>query len=96
VSEDAWRFLEAEDTYVSTSFDGTSELHQTQRTKTTSAHEQFNANLDIALERLGTDRVSALPTIDPSNPPEPTNVIGAFVSRGFGSIFLRRVNYQGV
>lgn len=95
VSDDAWLFLEAEDTYVSTSFDGTSELHQTQRTKTASAHKQFNANLDIALQRIGPDRVSALPTIDPSNPPEPNDVIGAFASRGFGSIFLRRVNYQG-
>lgn len=95
VSEDAWRFLEAADTHVSTSFDGTSEFHLQQRTKTSSAHAQFSANLEQALARLGEGHVSALPTIDPSKPPEPSDVIQAFASRGLGSVFLRRVNYQG-
>lgn len=95
VSEDAWRFLEAEDTHVSTSFDGTSQLHLQQRTKTASAHDQFDGNLSEALTRLGAGRISALPTIDPTNPPEPADVIAAFAERGFRSIFLRRVNYQG-
>lgn len=95
VSEEAWRFLEAEDTHISTSFDGTSDVHRKQRTKTKAAHNQFKANLERALERLGSDRVSALPTIDPLNPPLASDVIEAFSNWGLRSIFLRRINYQG-
>jgi His-Xaa-Ser system radical SAM maturase HxsB len=95
VSEEAWRFLEAPDTHVSTSFDGTSKFHLKQRTKTTTAQRQFEANLDVALNRLGADRVSALPTIDPSDCPDPAAVIHAFAARSLTSIYLRRINYQG-
>jgi His-Xaa-Ser system radical SAM maturase HxsB len=95
VSDEAWRFLESEDTHISTSFDGTPELHQEHRTKSEAAHSQFNSNLDLALSRFGPDKVSALPTIDPFNPPSPEGVINAFASRGLNSIFLRRINYQG-
>ena len=95
VTEDAWRFLEAKDTHISTSFDGTSELHQRHRTKSEVTQSQFDSNLNLALSRFGPEKVSALPTIDPFNPPAPEKVISAFASRGISSIFLRRVNYQG-
>lgn len=95
VSDDAWNFFDSDDTHISTSFDGTSELHQQRRTKTKVVHSQFNRNLDLALSRCGPERVSALPTIDPFEPPSPEDIITAFASRGLNSIFLRRINYQG-
>jgi His-Xaa-Ser system radical SAM maturase HxsB len=95
VSEQAWRFLDADDTHVSTSFDGTDSLHQKRRTKSDTTHTKFEANLNKALSILGENRVSALPTIDPSDPPSPRDLIDNYVSLGFTSIFLRRINYQG-
>lgn len=95
VSDEAWAFLNAKDTHVSTSLDGNDRHHQKRRTKSDAAHHKFNSNLSKALSLLGRRRVSALPTIDPSDPPSPQEIIEDFVSRGFTSIFLRRVNYQG-
>ena len=95
VSDEAWQFLDADDTHVSTSLDGNDSLHRKQRTKSSLAHKKFNANLNKALSLFGNSRVSALPTIDPSDPPLPKELIDNYVSRGFTSIFLRRVNYQG-
>lgn len=95
VSEEAWRFLEAWDTQLSTSLDGTDALHQRQRTKTATAHSAFARNLDRALSKLCTEKVSALPTIDPDNTADPDEIIANFAERGFLSIYLRRVNYQG-
>ncbi len=95
VPEEAWKFLDADDTHVSTSFDGTQEHHKKRRTMSDQAHQKFNENLNKALNLLGADRVSALPTIDPSDPPPPRELIDNYVSLGLSSIFLRRVNYQG-
>lgn len=95
VSEEAWVFLSSEDTHVSTSFDGTSDLHQRQRTKDDTLHNAFHSNLNRALRTLGSERVSALPTIDPMAPPEPLDVIKSFAKLGLNSIYLRRINYQG-
>ncbi len=95
VSAEAWAFLSEEDTHVSTSFDGTSDLHRKQRTKDDTLHDAFSANLDRALRTLGPERVSALPTIDPMDPPKPLDVINGFADMGLNSIYLRRINYQG-
>lgn len=95
VSQEAWEFLDAVDTHVSTSFDGTMELHKLHRTKSNDLHTQFRTNLSRALAIRGASHVSALPTIDPLKPPNPREVIEQFVELGLNSIFLRRVNYQG-
>ncbi|UWQ19276.1 His-Xaa-Ser system radical SAM maturase HxsB [Jannaschia sp. M317] len=95
VSDAAWTFLSDDDTHVSTSFDGTSELHRQQRTKDEALHNLFSANFERAMRTLGADRVSALPTIDPMDPPNPRDVIDGFAELGLTSIYLRRINYQG-
>ncbi|WP_298820411.1 His-Xaa-Ser system radical SAM maturase HxsB [uncultured Roseibium sp.] len=95
VSEESWKFLEAEDTFISTSFDGVEELHQFQRTKDPVLHDEFRANLQRAFSQFGTAKVSALPTLDVHNLPEPEGVMRSFVELGLRSIYLRRVNYQG-
>ncbi len=87
--------LSRPDVSVSTSLDGNSAIHQTQRTKTTETTTAFEKNLDALIAEFGNDKVSALPTIDPNDPPEIDALIDAYQSRGFGSIFLRPINYQG-
>jgi His-Xaa-Ser system radical SAM maturase HxsB len=95
VSEQAWAFLASSDTYVSTSLDGTYAMHQAQRTRDDGATLRFRDNLNRAIAEFGSARVSALPTIDPSNPPAPIDIIQTFAGLGLRSIFLRQVNYQG-
>ena len=95
VSDEAWDFLNASDTSISTSFDGTALHHVKRRTKTAGAHGEFVKNLDKAISDIGRERVSALPTIDPQDPPSPKDLLHEYTSWGFTSIFLRRVNYQG-
>lgn len=95
VSPEAWDFLEADDTFVSTSLDGDIATHRRQRTKSAEATSMFFSNLDEALRRLGVGKVSALPTIDIDNPPDPASLIEAFEARGLTSISLRPTNHQG-
>lgn len=95
VSEQAWAFLASSDTFVSTSLDGTYAMHEAQRTRDAGKTIQFGENLKRAIYDLGSARVSALPTIDPADPPAPKDIIQTFAGLGIRSIFLRQVNYQG-
>ncbi|SHK60602.1 His-Xaa-Ser system radical SAM maturase HxsB [Shimia gijangensis] len=95
VSDEAWEFLSADDTQISTSFDGTNHHHQKRRTISDTQQESFEENLGLALARFGSEKVSALPTIDPLDPPEPSELISNYASKGFRTIFLRKVNFQG-
>lgn len=81
--------------YISTSLDGDTGTHQTNRTKTADLTNEFERNLDFVLTRYGSKKVSALPTINPESPPEPQRLIDAYVSRGLTSIYLRPINFQG-
>lgn len=95
VSGAAWAFLSDPDTFISTSFDGTGATHTRQRTKAPEVTERLLANIRFAMKRFGPDKISALPTIDVENPPEPGEIVTEFAALGFNSIFLRRVNHQG-
>lgn len=95
VSDDAWEVLREPDVFTSTSLDATRSIHQTQRTVSPQKTDAFFDNLDRAIEWLGPDKVSALPTIDPRKPPTPKALIESFANYGFRSIYLRPVNYQG-
>ena len=79
---------------ISTSLDGPLEVHAHQRSDAGLA-EQFAANLRFLLDRYGPDKISALPTVDPRNPPKPADLTDAFSSFGMRSIYLRPVNFQG-
>lgn len=93
LGEDQWRLFDCPELYISTSLDGDLITHQRQRTgKETN---QFEANLEAVIDRYGSDKVSALPTIDPRNPPNIDSVIDTFTRFGLTSIFLRPINYQG-
>ena len=95
VDAEAWAFLSAEDTFISTSFDGTVEAHTRQRTKSGAGTATLMSNIWEAIARFGPDKVSALPTIDMDDPPDPEEMLRGFVELGFTSIFLRKVNHQG-
>lgn len=83
------------DVFISTSLDGDEPTHRHNRTKATEATAAFAANLDLVLKRYLPGKVSALPTVNPLHPPAIDTLIEAYASRGFESIFLRPINYQG-
>lgn len=83
------------DVYISTSLDGAQATHQSRRTETSGATDQFFQNLRFVIDRYGPSKVSALPTIDAASPPAAEELIEAFSSFGLDSIFLRPINYQG-
>jgi His-Xaa-Ser system radical SAM maturase HxsB len=95
VSEKAWDFLSAKDTYISTSLDGTFDEHKKNRTFEETTNQEFQSNINRAIKSWGTDKVSALPTLDPTAPPDPKEIISTYTSLGMRSIYLRRVNFQG-
>jgi radical SAM protein with 4Fe4S-binding SPASM domain len=81
------------DLFISTSLDGDSSRHARQRSGGGTA--QFLINLRAVIDRYGPQKVSALPTVDPLDPPEPAALIEAYADFGLESIFLRPINYQG-
>ncbi|MBS7533299.1 His-Xaa-Ser system radical SAM maturase HxsB [Ancylobacter sonchi] len=95
VSAEAWDYLAAPDTFISTSLDGDAVTHQRQRTRSTELTNAFFGNLDRAIEQFGSSKVSALPTIDIERPPAVDEIISSFVDRGLRSIYLRPINHQG-
>jgi len=95
LSDDFLTLLENPDVLVSTSLDGSAARHKAQRTTDDLATETFLANAQRIVSRFGADKLSALPTIDQRDPPEPDELIDAYAALGQTSIFLRPINYQG-
>ncbi|MDX8456020.1 His-Xaa-Ser system radical SAM maturase HxsB [Mesorhizobium sp. VK9D] len=95
LEEREWAFLEAEDTFLSTSLDGDPATHERQRTHTPALTKAFLGNLKDAVQRLGPGRVSALPTIDIDRPPDFDALVDSFELYGMQSIYLRPINHQG-
>lgn len=87
--------FDRDDLYISTSLDGAAGTHDRQRTGGKAATSGFFSNLQSVIDRYGPRKVSALPTVDPLNPPAPDELIDAYTSFGLESIFLRPINYQG-
>lgn len=94
LSDQTLELLDRSDVSVSTSLDGSLAVHAAQRGSIESA-SRFFENLRYLIERYGAGKVSALPTIDPVNPPAPTELVDAFADFGLRSIYLRPINYQG-
>ena len=87
--------FERPDVVISTSLDGDAATHRKHRTKTGEATANFYANLRTVVDRFGPSKVSALPTVDAEDPPDPGELIDTFVEYGIDSVFLRPINYQG-
>jgi len=90
-----WGVFEEPDTYLSTSLDGDAATHTRQRTQSPALTREFLGNLRLAIDRLGPQRVSALPTIDVEHPPDLAALIDSYEELGLTSIYLRPVNYHG-
>jgi len=93
LSPEILQLFDRSDLFISTSLDGDPGTHERNRTK--GRGSKFFANLDLLLSRYGAEKISALPTVDPSSPPEIDALIDAFRSRGLTKIFLRPINFQG-
>lgn len=83
------------DVFLSTSLDGDAATHRRYRTADKGTTDQFLANLALVIGRYGSQKVSALPTVDPSAPPDIDALIDAYAAYGLESIFLRPINFQG-
>lgn len=81
--------------FVSTSLDGGPETHRRNRTGDDVSTRRFFANLRMIVDRYGPTKVSALPTVDASDPPDMGELIDTYAEYGLESIFLRPINYQG-
>ena len=89
------QLLDRPNVFVSTSLDGLEAVHARNRTGTNERTRRFMANLGAVVERYGPGKVSALPTIDPADPPDIDELINVYAHHGLDSIFLRPINYQG-
>lgn len=95
LDEDILAFLDSEDVLISTSLDGPHQIHTRNRTADSALTKNFLSNLERVIGLIGPARVSALPTIDMDDPPDPEDLIAAYEAFGFTSLYLRPVNYQG-
>jgi His-Xaa-Ser system radical SAM maturase HxsB len=89
-------FLAEHAILVSTSLDGPSFIHDTNRPRReANSHQLLRSNLARARTVLGHDRVSALMTATPLSLQHPREIIEEYVSLGFDSIFLRWISPYG-
>lgn len=86
--------FDRDDVMISTSLDGPLDLQARQRSDADQTR-CFAENFTFLLDRYGPDKISALPTVDPSNPPRPADLVDAFAAFGMRSIYLRPINFQG-
>lgn len=91
----AWAFLDSADTFVSTSLDGDRETHQRQRTQDKGRTDAFFSNLKMAVARYPEGKISALPTVDVTAPPNFEALLDNFEGYGIKSVYLRPVNHHG-
>ena len=83
------------DVFISTSLDGDTATHRRNRTGDEPEQEAFARHLDLVLARYGPAKVSALPTIDPTAPPDIDDLIDSYAARALNSIFLRLITFHG-
>lgn len=95
VSPEILALFDRDDLYISTSLDGDPATHLRNRTGNAQVTEGFLTNLAMLIGRYGHRKISALPTIDPRNPPSIDDLIDTYAGFGLDSIFLRPINYQG-
>ena len=95
LSDELLALLDRPDVSLSTSLDGDAFVHTSQRTQSQADTNQFLDNLGVVIARYGSGKVSALPTINPNQPPGIDNLIDAYTQYGFTSIYLRPINYHG-
>ncbi|RUV95198.1 hypothetical protein EOA75_09695 [Mesorhizobium sp. M1A.F.Ca.IN.022.07.1.1] len=91
----SWTFLDAADTFISTSLDGDRATHERQRTHDDEVTDAFYRNLENAISRYPAGEISALPTVDVANPPDFEALLDNYERYGIRSVYLRPINHQG-
>jgi His-Xaa-Ser system radical SAM maturase HxsB len=95
LDERAWAFLDAGDTFISSSLDGDPLTHERQRTHNRETTDAFFGNIEAAVSRYPMGKVSALPTVDVANPPDFEGLLDNYERYGIRSVYLRPINHQG-
>ncbi|MEX5562595.1 His-Xaa-Ser system radical SAM maturase HxsB [Pseudophaeobacter sp. 1A16562] len=95
LNDDIADFIKSDDVFISTSLDGPHHVHTRNRTANPELTQEFHRNLARVIDLVGSERVSALPTIDITDPPAAEELIASYEQFGFKSLYLRPVNYQG-
>ena len=98
IDEEKLEVLKKYNVTVSTSLDGTRELHDKHR-KTHSgkgSYDTFIKNLELTRSILGHDKVGALLTVSRSNLYRLKEVIDEYVRLGFHGVFIRALNPYGM
>lgn len=97
ITPEILKYLKKHKCYISTSLDGTKDLHNTNRPlqDTEHNHEIFEEKLQVCREYLGKDSVSALMTTTCYSLGRFKEIVDEYVRLGFNSIFLRSLNPYG-
>lgn len=94
LSEPLRQIISQNDVHISTSLDGSIDLHQKLRTKDVERTNRFLSNLEAAME-LASGRIAALPTLDPRDLPAAEALLDIYDRFDMRSIYLRPIVYQG-
>lgn len=95
ISQEAFEFLSHEDVTISTSFDGTQDLHRKQRMSSDEEMQCFLSNFRRILAKCGPNKITALPTLDLDSLPTATDLLDGYFEWGMSSIFLRPIANYG-
>ena len=98
IDEDKLQFLKKYNVHISTSLDGTKELHDKHRTTHNGkgTYDTFIENLKLTRKVLGHDSTGALLTVSKSNLPYLKEVIDEYIRLGFDGVFIRALNPYGM
>jgi len=97
VSNDMLRYFKANNIILSSSLDGTKEMHDKNRLRLDgkSSYDMFVSNIERVRTYLGKDGVSALLTVTNENINYLREVVDEYRRIGFYSIFIRPINPYG-
>ena len=97
IDESILKFLKNHRVMISTSLDGSKELHDVHRVSRNgeSGYDLFKGKLDLTRNLVGQDRCSALLTVTKSNINRLREVVNEYLNLGFNGIFLRALNPYG-
>ena len=96
LTDEMLRFFRDEQVDISTSLDGPSFIHNSNRPRPdNNSYELTIQNIERARTVLGHDRVAALMTTTRLSLDHPHEIIDEYVQRGFRSVFLRPISPYG-
>jgi His-Xaa-Ser system radical SAM maturase HxsB len=97
LNEEILNYLEKHKIWVSTSLDGPRNLHDANRItrKGTGTYDIVSKNIQLAQDKLGNDRVSALMVTTRDNVDKLNDVVDEYIKQRFNSIFIRTMHPFG-